>query len=54
MTRDTIIDETVKYVKQELTGMEAGHDWYHIERVWKNAKTIQKHEKKANGLVVSL
>jgi uncharacterized protein len=54
MTRDTIIDETVKYVKQELAGMEAGHDWYHIERVWKNAKAIQKHEKKANGLVVSL
>ena len=34
--------------------MEAGHDWYHIERVWKNAKAIQKHEKKANGLIVSL
>jgi uncharacterized protein len=54
MTRDAIIDETVKYVKQELIWMEAGHDWYHIERVWKNAKAIQKHEKKANGLVVSL
>lgn len=54
MTRDNIIDETVKYVKQELAGMEAGHDWYHIERVWKLAREIQKHEKKSSSLVVSL
>ncbi len=54
MTRDNIIDETVKYVKKELAGMEADHDWYHIERVWKTAREIQKHEKKANSLVVSL
>lgn len=54
MTIDAIIEETVKYVQQELVGMEAGHDWYHIERVWKNAKQIMKHEKKVNSLVVTL
>ncbi len=54
MTIDAIIEETVKYVQQELAGMEAGHDWNHIERVWKNTKQIMKHEKKVNSLVVNL
>jgi uncharacterized protein len=54
MTTDIIIEKTVNYVKKELSGMESGHDWYHIQRVWKLAKSIQKHEKKANSLVVNL
>ena len=32
--------ETVQYVKKTLSGAEGGHDWFHIERVWKNAKLI--------------
>lgn len=54
MTRDNIVDQTVKYVQQELLWKDASHDWHHIERVWNNAKEIQKHEKKANSLVVTL
>ena len=54
MTRDNIVDQTVKYIQQELAEMKADHDWYHIERVWNNAKQIQKHEKKSNSLVVTL
>lgn len=38
--RQTIIDQTIAYVKLELKDAEGGHDWWHIERVWNNAKTI--------------
>ena len=36
--------ETVQYVKNTLAGAEGGHDWFHIERVWKNAKLIASGE----------
>jgi len=35
-----LIDITVTFVKNQLTHAEGGHDWHHIERVWKLAKTI--------------
>lgn len=38
------IQLTVNFVKKELANAEAGHDWWHIERVWKTAKEIAKHE----------
>jgi len=38
------IEKTIDFVKQELKHAEAGHDWWHIERVWKSAKTIAKEE----------
>ncbi|HYK75634.1 MAG TPA: HD domain-containing protein [Daejeonella sp.] len=47
------IAPTVDFVQQTLQGAEAGHDWFHIERVWKNALLIGKTES-ANMLVVEL
>lgn len=44
MNQDDLISKTVAYVKKELDGAEGGHDWWHIERVWKNAKLISKSE----------
>lgn len=41
---DFIVEQTVAFVKQELAKAEGGHDWWHIERVWKNAITIAKQE----------
>lgn len=38
------IDNTVKFVKEKLEGAEAGHDWFHIERVWKLATKIAETE----------
>jgi uncharacterized protein len=38
------IQQTITYVKQELKNAEGGHDWWHIERVWKTAKHIAKSE----------
>lgn len=38
-----IINQTVSFVKQELEGAEGGHDWFHIERVYKNSLLIAKN-----------
>jgi uncharacterized protein len=47
------IQDTITYVKQELKNAEGGHDWWHIERVWKTAKHIAKTEQ-VDLLVVEL
>lgn len=39
-----VIDNTVEFVKKKLEGAEAGHDWFHIERVWKLSKKIAETE----------
>lgn len=48
-----LIENTVTFVKQKLEGAEAGHDWFHIERVWKLSKTIAQKET-CDRLVVEL
>lgn len=45
--------KTVEFVKETLQGAEAGHDWFHTERVWKTARTIQQAEG-GNPLVIEL
>lgn len=39
-----IINNTIIFVKETLAGAEGGHDWFHIERVYKNAILIAKKE----------
>ena len=39
-----IIDQTILFVKEELQNAEGGHDWFHIERVYKNALQIATNE----------
>lgn len=39
-----LIENTVEFVKEKLKGAEAGHDWYHIERVWKLSQSIAETE----------
>jgi uncharacterized protein len=53
MKEHFIIEETIKYVKNQLTDAEGGHDWWHIYRVWKTAQHIALSEQ-ADDLVVSL
>jgi uncharacterized protein len=48
-----IIDRTVEHVKTALSGEGSGHDWWHIERVWRTAKRIGRSEN-ADLLVVEL
>ena len=49
----SIIYDLVSIVKAELKDAEGGHDWFHIERVWKNAEIIGKKEG-ANIFIVQL
>lgn len=53
MNNPNLINATIKFVKTELKNAEGGHDWFHIERVYKNALLIAKGEN-CDILVVEL
>ena len=53
MNEEQIIENTITFVKERLQGAEGGHDWFHIERVYKNALLIAKDET-VDGFIVSL
>jgi uncharacterized protein len=53
MDQEKIIANTITFVKKQLKDAEGGHDWFHIERVFKNALLIAKEESVAI-FVVSL
>jgi uncharacterized protein len=53
MDHSDLIEKTKTFVRTTLKDAEGGHDWWHIYRVWNNAKLIAKTEQ-ANGLVVEL
>ena len=40
----TLIQDTITFVKQKLQNAEAGHDWFHINRVYKNSLYIANTE----------
>ena len=40
----SLIDTTISFVKEKLQNAEGGHDWFHIERVYKNSLLIAKDE----------
>lgn len=40
----SIIQNTIAFVKDQLKDAEAGHNWSHIERVWKLSKKIAEIE----------
>lgn len=44
MNKQEIILNTEVFVKKTLANAEGGHDWFHIERVFKNAKKIAASE----------
>ena len=48
-----IINNTILFVKNQLAQAEGGHDWFHIERVYKNALLIAEEEE-CNLTVVKL
>ena len=44
MDEKQLVENTKTYVKNTLKGAEGGHDWFHIERVYQNAKLIAQGE----------
>ena len=44
MTYPELINKTISFVKAKLENAAGGHDWFHIERVFKNAVLIAKNE----------
>lgn len=53
MNTQNIIDQTAEFVKEKLHNQESGHDWWHVYRVWQNAKQIGVKEN-ADMYVVEL
>ena len=53
MDKESVINETVQYVKKALEGEGSGHDWWHVYRVWKNAIHISQKEE-VDSFVVEL
>lgn len=47
------VNQTIAFVKEQLSNAEGGHDWFHTERVYKNALLIAKTEP-VDTLVVAL
>ncbi|EIJ38488.1 HD domain-containing protein [Galbibacter orientalis] len=54
MKNTDVIEQTIAFVKETLKDAEGGHDWFHIQRVFKNSLLIAKDETKADPLVVGL
>ncbi len=44
MSNENIINKTILFVKAKLENAEGGHDWFHIERVFKNVVAIADNE----------
>ena len=44
MNDSEIVNKTILFVKAKLENAEGGHDWFHIERVYKNAILIADGE----------
>jgi len=51
---NSIIENTILFVKETLAGAEGGHDWYHMERVWKTARYIREKEGVGDLLTIEL
>lgn len=44
MNNSDLINKTILFVKEKLANAEGGHDWFHIQRVYKNALLIANGE----------
>ncbi|MDX1543365.1 MAG: HD domain-containing protein [Christiangramia sp.] len=53
MSGNSVVKNTIQFVKKTLKDAEGGHDWFHIQRVLNNSRLIAKGEK-CNMLIVEL
>ncbi len=54
MKTDTVIEATRKYIEDLLKNDSAGHDYWHVYRVWQLAKHIAKNENKVDSFSLEL
>ena len=53
ITKDEQILESLReQVKEKFLGEGTGHDWFHIERVWKLSKAIATSETRVDMFIV--
>jgi len=53
MSNPDLINKTIFFVKEKLANAEGGHDWFHIQRVYKNALLIASGES-CDAIVIKL
>jgi uncharacterized protein len=41
---ESIIEKTAAHVSALMRGEGSGHDWFHVERVWRTARTLAERE----------
>lgn len=51
--KKAIVAKAVEFAKERLSKDGTGHDWWHIQRVWNNAKAINTKEK-ADQFIIDL
>jgi uncharacterized protein len=49
-----IVHNTIAFVKETLADAEGGHNWYHIDRVWKMALHLREQEGEGDLLTIEL
>jgi uncharacterized protein len=49
-----IIEQTERFVRNELSEDATGHDWFHIERVRRNALHISREEKVGDPFIIEM
>ena len=54
MIESNLVNATIRFVQKQLENAEGGHDWFHIERVYKLALRIAEKEADVDVLVVQL
>ncbi|MFC2089292.1 HD domain-containing protein [Bacteroidota bacterium] len=50
----SLLDTSIEFVQSRLSGVDAGHDWTHIERVLALARHIQGSEQKGDLEIIEL
>ncbi|MEI2665618.1 HD domain-containing protein [Rossellomorea sp. LJF3] len=48
------LDQVIDYLKQEYIGESTGHDWYHLDRVRKQALRIAREEQVSHTYIIEL
>ena len=54
MDYQKIVSSTIDFLKSEFKADSGGHDWFHIERVWKLSKSISETEGQVDMFVLEM